>query len=271
MMRAFSYSRTTRAVLYTITACIYLFIFAPILLVVYASFDPNEIFSFPYSGFSLRWYREFVNNPLFYETIENSVTLGVAAGCGAVLVGGLSAYAIARLQIKGGTLYHAMILSPLVVSKVVLGMAVLLLMVRVGIPRGWVALITLHVMLCAPLAFLVILARLQTLGRDYEEAALSLGADEIQTAWHVTIPLMMPALMGAALLAFTVSFDEFSATQFVATPYAQTVPIQIYSMIKTGVSPTVNVFSTFLISITILVPALAQYLFGAFRRGFLKR
>lgn len=267
-MSAFQYSRGTQAVLYCITGCVYLFIFAPVLLVVYASFDSNEIFIFPLQSFSLRWYRAFFENPLFYRAIGNSVALGVMAGCGAVVVGGLAAYSIARLRVRGGALFHAVILSPLVISKVVLGMAVLLLMVRIGMPRGWVALVTLHVMLCAPLAFLVIWARLNTLGRDYEDAAMSLGADELQTAWHVTIPLMLPAVFGGFLLAFTTSFDEFSATQFVATPLTQTVPIQIYSMIQTGVEPTVNVFATFLIAVTIMIPMLAQYLFGAFRHVF---
>ena len=257
-MRAFQYNRGFRALLYCITACVYLFIFAPILLVVYASFDPNEIFSFPYQGFSLRWYQAFFHNPTFYGAIQNSIALGVIGGCGAVVVGGLAAYSITRLRIKGGALFHATILSPLVISKIVLGMAVLLLMVRIGMPRGWVALITLHVMLCSPLAFLVIWARLRTLGRDYEEAALSLGADEIQSAWHVTIPLMMPAVMGGLMLAFTMSFDEFSATQFVATPQTQTVPIRIYSMVQTGIDPSVNVFATFLIAITVLMPTFAR-------------
>jgi spermidine/putrescine transport system permease protein len=270
-MRAFQYEFGTRAVLFGITACVYLFIFAPILLVIYASFDPNEIFKFPYEGFSLRWYSAFLSSRTFYDTIRNSLVLGIAGGCGAVVVGGVAAYVVARLRIRGSGLLHATILSPLVISKVILGVAVLLLMVRFGLPRGWLAMITLHVMLCAPLAFLVIWARLRTLGRDYEEAALSLGADEIQTALHVTIPLMMPAVLGGLMLAFTVSFDEFSATQFVATPLTQTVPIQIYSMILTGIEPTVNVFATFLIAITVMVPLIAQYAFGVFRRGVLQR
>lgn len=270
-MKAFQYSPGAKLVLYAITGGVYLFIFAPMLLVVYASFDPNEIFSFPSKSFSLRWYGEFFRRPIFAETIGNSVLLGVAGGVGAVVVGGLAAYSIARLDIRGGALFQAVILSPLVISKIVLGMAVLLLMVKLGLPRGWVALTVLHVMLCAPLAFLVIWARLQTIGRDYEEAALSLGADELQTAWHVTIPLMMPAVVGGFMLAFTVSFDEFSATQFLATPHTQTVPIQIYSMIQTGVEPTVNVFATFLIAITVLVPMIAQHVFGVFRRGLVQR
>jgi spermidine/putrescine transport system permease protein len=107
---------------------------------------------------------------VFYETIQNSIALGAIGGCGAVLVGGLAAYSLSRLRIRGATVAQATILSPMVISKVVLGVAILLLMVRFGVPRGWIALVPLHVMLCSPLAFLVISARLQTIGRDYEEA-----------------------------------------------------------------------------------------------------
>jgi spermidine/putrescine transport system permease protein len=95
--------------------------------------------------------------------------------------------------------------------------------------------------------------------------SLSLGTDEAETAFHVTIPLMMPAIIGGLMLAFTVSFDEFSATQFVVTPFTQTIPIQIYSMIQTGIDPAVNVFATFLTGVTIMVPLVAQYLFSVFR------
>jgi ABC-type spermidine/putrescine transport system permease subunit II len=169
-MKAFQYSRGVRAVLYGITGGVYLFIFVPIFVVVYASFDPNGTFSFPYRGFSLRWYTAFLNNNVFYETIQNSIALGAIGGCGAVLVGGLAAYSLSRLRIRGATVAQATILSPMVISQVVLGVAILLLMVRFGVPRGWIALVPLHVMLCSPLAFLVISARLQTIGRDYEEA-----------------------------------------------------------------------------------------------------
>jgi spermidine/putrescine transport system permease protein len=264
-MKAFQYSRGTRAILYGITTVVYLFIFTPIFVVVYASFDPNEIFSFPYKGFSLRWYAAFFANSVFYETIQNSIVLGAIGGLGAVLVGGLAAYSLTRLRVRGAVAAQASILSPMVISKVILGVAILLLMVRFAVPRGWIALVTLHVMLCAPLAFLVISARLQTVGKDYEEAALSLGADELQTAWHVTLPMMMPAIIGGLMLAFTVSFDEFSATQFIATPSTQTIPIQIYSMIQTGIDPAVNVFATFLTGVTITVPLVAQSLFSVFR------
>ncbi|MGY3591908.1 ABC-type spermidine/putrescine transport system permease subunit II [Bradyrhizobium sp. USDA 4341] len=112
----------------------------------------------------------------------------------------------------------------------------------------------------------MIWARLRTTGKDYEEAALSLGADEIQATFRVTIPTMMPALIGGLLLAFTASFDEFSATQFIVTPVTQTVPTQVYSMIMTGIEPTVNAFASILIAITVTIPLLAQFLFGAFRR-----
>ena len=114
-------------------------------------------------------------------------------------------------------------------------------------------------------------ARLVTAGRDYEEAALTLGANDLETAFEITIPLLGAALTGSFLLCVTVSFDEFSATQFLVIPQTQTMPIQIYSMIQTGVTPTVNVFATVLTIVTIAIPLIAQLAFGALHRAYLRR
>ena len=128
-------------------------------------------------------------------------------------------------------------------------------------------LILLHILITLPFAYLVLWARLSTLGRTYEEAALALGADELATTWEVTLPLLAPAIIGAALLTFTVSFDEFSATQFLTTSRTATVPVRVYSMIETAITPTINVLATFLILVTGLLPAVAQSAFDVLRRG----
>ena len=139
------------------------------------------------------------------------------------------------------------LLSPMVVSKVILGAAVLSLMATFEVPRSWAPLVMMHMLVTLPFAFLVLWTRLSTLGRTYEEAAASLGSDEITTTWEITLPLVMPAILGGLLLCFTVSFDEFSATQFLARPSTATVPVRVYSMIETAITPTINVLATFLI------------------------
>jgi spermidine/putrescine transport system permease protein len=270
-MRVFQFNPGTRAVLYGLTALIYLFVFAPILFVIYASFDPNEIMSFPYKGFSLRWYREFFSSAMLYRAATNSVVVALFSSLVATFVGGLAAFATARLALRGKAVLQSAVVVPMVISKVILGVALLILIVDVGIPRGFTTLIALHALLCMPFGYLVVWARLVTAGRDYEEAALTLGANDLETAWKVTIPLLGAALTGSVLLCVTVSFDEFSATQFLVVPQTQTMPIQIYSMIQTGVTPVANVFATVLTIVTITIPLIAQLAFGAFHRAFVRR
>jgi spermidine/putrescine transport system permease protein len=266
-VNVFRHNRGTRWLLYGVTAGLYLFIFTPIAVVIYGSFDPNEVLSFPYAGASLRWYREFFASRGLLTAIRNSVFLGLAASAGAVVFGLLAAIVVVRFRFPGQQALQLVLVSPMVVSKVILGAAVLSFMAALEIPRGWGGLILLHALVTLPFAFLVLWARLVTLGRMYEEAALVLGADELAATWEVTLPLLAPAVVGAALLGFTVSFDEFSATQFLTTSRTATVPIRVYSMIETAITPTVNVLATFLILVTGLLPALAQSVFGVLRRG----
>lgn len=266
-MNVFRHNRGTKLLLYGVTAVLYVFIFAPILVVIYASFDPNEVLSFPYRGASLRWYREFFTSRGLLVSIWNSVLLGLAASLGAATFGVIAALLVVRFRFRGKGWLEMLLISPMVVSKVILGAAVLSFMATLHIPRSWPGLILLHTLIALPFAFLVVWARLSTLGRTYEEAALVLGADEIAATWEITLPLLAPAVVGGILLSFTVSFDEFSATQFLTTPATATVPVRVYSMIETAITPTINVLATFLILVTALLPAIAQYGFGVLRKG----
>ena len=270
-MKVFQFNPGTRGILYGGAALVYLFVFAPIFFVIYASFDPNEIMSFPYKGLSLRWYRDFFTSEVLYLSARNSVIVASFASLAATAVGGLAAFATARLAFRGKALLQSAVAVPMIVSKVILGVALLVLIVDLHVPRGFGTLVALHALLCMPFGYLVVWARLVTAGRDYEEAALTLGANDLETAWKVTIPLLGAALTGSVLLCVTVSFDEFSATQFLVVPETQTMPIQIYSMIQTGVTPVANVFATVLTVVTITIPLIAQLAFGAFQRAYLKR
>jgi spermidine/putrescine transport system permease protein len=270
-MKVFQFNPGTRALVFTLTALVYLFVFAPVLFVIYGSFDANEILRFPYEGFSLRWSEQLFSGAMLYLAAKNSIIVAACAGVIATFVGGLAAFATARMEFHGKGVLQVAVAAPMVISKVILGVSLLILMVSVGVPRGFISLIALHALLCLPFGYLVVWAGLRTAGRDYEEAALTLGANDIQTAIKVTIPLLSSALIGAFLLCVTVSFDEFSATQFLAVPQTQTMPIQIYSMIQTAVTPTVNAFATVLTVVTIAIPLIAQLAFGAVHRLYRRR
>jgi len=241
------------------TIAVYVFIFAPILVVILMSFHPNEIVSFPMPGFSLKWYEKFITNYSLLHALRVSLTLGLASALVSGVIGTLAAFAIVRSNFRIKALLNAMTFAPMVISGVVLGVALLSLYDALNFPRGFVGLVIAHTLFSLPYVVVVVSSRLAGFDRSIEEAAMNLGANRWQTFKSITLPLISPGIIGGMLLAFTISFDEFPATQFLSTPSTATVPIRIFSMIKTELNPQINVLAAIMIAVTIGVPMIAQY------------
>jgi spermidine/putrescine transport system permease protein len=241
------------------TIAVYVFIFAPILIVVLMSFHPREIVSFPLPGFSLRWYKEFITNYTLLNSLRISLTIGLGAALLAGVIGTLAAFALVRAKFRGKEMLNAMIFAPMLISPVVMGVALLSFFDFIHFPRGYVSVIVAHSLITLPFVVVVVAARLSDFDRSLEWAAMNLGANHFQTFKSITFPLIAPGIIGGMLLAFTLSFDEYPATQFLATPGTTTVPIRIFSMIKTELNPQINVLATILIAVTIIVPVLTYY------------
>lgn len=244
-----------------VTVAVYIFIFAPILVVILMSFHPQDIVSFPMPGFSLKWYARFLSNDNLLRALWVSLTLGVSAGCLAGIIGTLAAFAIVRSNLRIKAALNAVTFAPMVISGVVMGVAILSFFNAIGFPRGFLGLVITHSLFSLPYVIVVVSARLAGFNRSLEEAAMNLGATPWQTFKSVTLPLIAPGVIGGMLLAFTISFDEFPATQFLSTPGTATVPIRIFSMIKTELNPQINVLATIMIVITIGVPLISEYFF----------
>ncbi len=243
------------------TILVYLFIFTPIAIVILMSFHPKEIVSFPLPGFSLKWYASFLTNYELLNSLRISLTIGFSAALLAGAIGTLAAFAIVRTEFKGKEALNTMIFAPMLISPIVMGVALLSFFDFVHFPRGYISVVVSHSLIALPFVVVVVAARLAGFDRSLEEAAMNLGANRFQTFKSVTLPLIAPGIIGGALLAFTLSFDEYPATQFLATPSTTTIPIRIFSMIRTELSPEINVLATLMIIVTVTAPLITYYFF----------
>lgn len=240
------------------TTVVYLFLFIPLLFVVVMSFHPNAILSLPMPGLSLRWYQAFLGDTQLVKGLINSFGIAVMAALGAGVVGTACSLVLTRYQFPGKALFNAIVLSPMMISRIILGVALLTFLHTLHIPRGFLYLILGHVLLGTPYVVLVVSAQLQGLDKRIEEAALNLGANRIQTFFAVTLPLIMPGVVAAMMFAFTISMQDVEASMLWATPSSVTLPVRIYHMIRDELTPKINVVAVLMMVLSVGLPILAE-------------
>jgi len=224
-------SRNGARVLRGFFALVVLFLYAPILVLLVFSFNDSDFPSFPLSGFTLRWYRQFIENGDLRASLWTSAIIAAATSIGAVILGVLSSIALARRAFRGKPVVSALLLSPLVIPYLVFGIALLLLFHTMGISRGMPTVVIGHIVITLPYTILVLVPRLDQIEESLEEAAYDLGANRLQTFRLVTFPLILPAIVSALLIAFTTSFDEYAVASFLVGTRS-TFPIFLYSAIR---------------------------------------
>jgi spermidine/putrescine transport system permease protein len=224
-------SPTGRRLMRLFFALVVLFLYAPIVILLIFSFNNSAIPAFPLSGFTLRWYHDFISNGAMRGALETSVLVAAMSSVGAVALGVLASVALARRNFRGKGPVTALLLSPLVIPFVVLGIALLLLFHVLGVAPSLLTVTTGHIVITLPYTILVLLPRLQQIDRALAEAAYDLGAGPMTTFRRVTLPLIMPAVVSAYLIAFTTSFDEYALTSFLIGTRL-TFPIFLYSALR---------------------------------------
>jgi spermidine/putrescine transport system permease protein len=249
------------------TVLVYIFMFAPIVAVVILSFNPQQFGSFPMEGFSFQWYVKLAQNRTILSAFKNSLVLGSLTAICVTFIGIPAAMAFVRYEFPGKNTLNTLLLTPIMIPEVVLGVALLLFIRWLQQPKSFLLLLIGHVVLTLPYVLLVVQARLVGIKREYEEAALVLGANALQTFREVTLPLLMPAILAGMLFAFTISFDDVTATLFWATARNQTVPVKIFGMLRHSISPEINALGAVMIVLTVSTPLLAGYLSRRFARG----
>src|SRR5215217_3393470 len=238
----------------------YVFLYAPILMMVLFSFNSTRSTQI-WTGFSTEWYGELIRDQTILDAFRISMIVGVTATAIATVIGTLTALALTRYRFRSKTIADSMIYAATVMPEIVVGVSLLVFFVAAGFALGITTIIIAHVAFTSSFVTIVVRARLSGMDRSIEEAAQDLGASPVQTFLRVTLPLILPGVMAGALLAFTLSFDDFVITFFVAGVGSSTLPLQIYSMIKFGVSPVINALSTVvMVSTMILILGSGRFL-----------
>ena len=212
-------------------ALVVVFLYAPIVILLIFSFNDAEVPSFPLSGFTLHWYHQFLVNSDLRGALETSAIIAAVSSAGAVVLGILASVALVRRSFPGKGPVSALLLSPLVIPYVVFGISLLLLFHTVGIPRSILTVVIGHVVISLPYTILVLMPRLQQIDVSLEEAAFDLGASRLRTFRSITLPLILPAVVSAYLIAFTTSFDEYAVASFVVGSRV-TFPIYLYAALR---------------------------------------
>jgi spermidine/putrescine transport system permease protein len=224
-------SRNGALLLRAFFALVVVFLYAPIVILLIFSFNDSAVPSFPLSGFTLHWYRQFLANSDLRGALETSAIVAALSSAGAVVLGVLAAIALTRRRILGRAAVSALLLSPLVIPYVVFGISLLLLFHQLGVPRSILTVVIGHVVISLPYTILVLVPRLDQVDVSLEEAAFDLGASRLRTFRSITFPLILPAVVSAFLIAFTTSFDEYAVASFVVGPRV-TFPIYLYSALR---------------------------------------
>lgn len=233
--------------------------YVPILLVIVYSFNESKISSV-WEGFSLKWYEELFRDRDMFRALGNSILLGVlSSGCAAV-IGTLGAYGMSKVRfpLKGAVEYVSTL--PIMVPEIILGMVFMAFFSLLGIPFGMGTLVIAHTAFSIPYVFMLVKARLVGMDKSLPEAAQDLGASNARVFFDVTLPLVAPAITSGCLLAFAMSMDDVIISVFVTGVNTNTLPVKIYTQLKTGVTPEINALCTLLFLATLLLCGLAALL-----------
>jgi spermidine/putrescine transport system permease protein len=238
----------------------FLFLYLPIAVLVLFSFSASR-YAAVWSGFTVDWYLRLWHNERILDALVNSLVVAGGATLIATVFGTAAAFAFSRWRARARAPLETLIALPIVMPELVQGIALLLLFtLLLPIKLGLATIMIAHAVFGIAYVALMVRARLDGLDPQIEEAARDLGASPWQTFFRVTLPLIMPGVIGGALLAFTLSFDDFVIAFFVTGPGASTLPIEIYSMVKRGVSPEINALATLILVMSVGLIALALHL-----------
>lgn len=247
---------------------VYLFLYIPVFILVALSFNDSR-YAIVWQGFTTEWYAALlrgeaigrVDPSLAWTALQNSLEIAFVTVLVSIVLGTMLAMALDRYEFPGKRLFQGVVYMPLVIPSIVMGISLLIFFNTMGITQGIGTAIIGHIAFDVSYVTVIVLARLQSFDRTMEEAAMDLGASELETFRWVTFPLIKPGIIAGALLGFAMSFDDFVVTFFIIGNNT-TLPIFFFSMVRQGISPGVNVVATIILVITLSLILLAQKVEG---------
>ena len=234
----------------------YAFLYAPLVIVVAYSFNDSRL-NAEWVGFTLSWYGKLFGNEKMLKAAWNSLVIGLTASAVSTVLGTMGGYAMYRHKMR---LLPVLVLAPIAIPEILMGVSLLIFFVMLNITLGMVSIVLSHIAFCVGFVAIVVRARLAGMDESLTEAARDLGATPWQAFRLVTLPLIMPGVVAGALMAFTLSIDDFVITFFTAGVGSSTLPLQIYTMVKIAVTPEVNAVSTLLMLLTLALILIASRL-----------
>lgn len=234
----------------------YAFLYLPLIIVVVYSFNDSRL-NAEWVGFTLDWYRKLAADEDMLLAARNSLVIGLAASVVSTLLGTMAGFAMHRWKTR---LLPVLVLTPIAIPEILMGVSLLIFFVLLNFTLGLVSVALAHIAFCIGFVAIVVRARMAGMDESLTEAARDCGASPWQAFRHVTLPLIMPGVIAGALMAFTLSIDDFVITFFTAGAGTVTLPLQIYSMIKIAVTPEVNAVSTLLMLLTLMLIVIASRL-----------
>jgi spermidine/putrescine transport system permease protein len=266
--------KLSRRTLMFYSVLFFAFIYAPMLIVLVYSFNANPINMMSWSGFTFDWYRtifglssKLTEQTLYVEStqqltnaVTNSLIVALTTTTVSTIIGTLAALAMARYRFRMKTFYRVLVFMPMIIPDIVLGLALLIYFVTIGAKLGLITIIIGHCTFLCSYVFIVVSARLAGMDHHFEEASADLGASPFQTFRRVTLPLILPGVVGGALLAFIISMDDLVITYFIAGVDSTTLPVFIYGMLRRGIKPEINAIASLMILFSLIVASLGLYL-----------
>ena len=237
--------------------------YLPVAVVIIFSFNESRL-PVRFTGFSLKWYQELFQDRDLIQALKNSLILAVSS-CGvSAVIGTLGAVGLSRINWKTKGVMEYISILHLMIPEIIMGMVLMAFFYLLDMPFGMLTLLLGHTVFCVPYILMEVKARLAGMDPSLEEAARDLGAGSFRAFWDITLPLIMPAVMSGSLLAFAMSMDDVVISIFVTGPRVSTLPIKVYTQMKTGVTPEINALCTIMLGVILLV--LAVYLIAG-KRG----
>lgn len=250
------------------------FVYAPIFLIVIFSFNSNPVNMMIWESFTFDWYKTIFgfssastesalyldSTDQLYEAVKNSLTIALTTTVISTIFGTAIALAVARFKFRLKGFYRTLMFMPMIMPDIILGIALLIFFVSVGIQLSIVTIIIGHCTFLISYVFIVVSARIADMDESLEEASADLGANAWMTFRRVTLPMILPGVIGGALLAFIISMDDLVITYFIAGVDSQTLPVFIYGMLRRGIKPEINAIATIMLVFSIIIASVGLYM-----------